>query len=246
MTILCVTHPATKTTNVVEVAAQLARATRQRLVISAVLPALQLSHDDSAETVARAELQRDLARVHELGNIDVQSTITFGPLEDAVARDALAVDAQLIVIGDPHTPASPLYALLLEQLANRLQVPLMLVRSATPFAAWNAPGHALRVLVAVEDTANSDAALSWVSRLADYGPLEVVAAHLRSPRGTAELEHALPHSSRMGVRLIALEVLNAEVINQLARDERIDLIIKGLPSGAIVDGGHTAIVFARA
>jgi hypothetical protein len=58
-----------------------------------------------------------------------------------------------------------------EEISEAAPVPTLTVRSAKPFEAWARGERALRVFVAADFSPSSEAALHWVSKLREIGPL---------------------------------------------------------------------------
>src|SRR5690606_29929314 len=68
-----------------------------------------------------------------------------------------------------------------ERLAQSHAAPTLVVRSGLPFEGWKQTGRPLRIVVAVNFSVPSTAALQWVSTFRKLGPCEVVAAHVNYP-----------------------------------------------------------------
>lgn len=68
-----------------------------------------------------------------------------------------------------------------ERIAQQSPVPILVVREPARLLAWAREGRDLNVMVAVDFTAVSDAALSWVKELRKIGPCAITATHISWP-----------------------------------------------------------------
>lgn len=236
---LCVTLGSAQTCNAVLLGAQLSRKTGQRLVVTRVLPSLQSPDEAEVTREARRALQRDETRARGAGGLDVELHLLFGPLDEAVARDCLATNAQLVIIGEPDGASASLFSLLVQRLVRSLHVPLLFVRGMAAFDAWRDLAHPLRVLLLIEHTESSRAALSWLTRLSDYGAIEVIAACAPALAANLELtsSEALEgqlldgllgaQPSRLKFRLLTAAPTSTERTRELAATHRTELILIG-------------------
>jgi nucleotide-binding universal stress UspA family protein len=88
-----------------------------------------------------------------------------------------------------------------DRLARSSRVPVLVARGAAPFEAWSRGERPLRVLVCVDQTASSDAALRWTAELCARGACNVVAAHVYWPPEVREQLGLPPARGPMGERL---------------------------------------------
>ena len=68
-----------------------------------------------------------------------------------------------------------------DQVARLARHPVLVVRDADPFRAWSAGERPLRILVAVDLSPTSDAALEWIRGFATAAPVAVTACHVFWP-----------------------------------------------------------------
>jgi nucleotide-binding universal stress UspA family protein len=106
--------------------------------------------------------------------------VLVGHAVRALLAFARAESATLVVVSSQGHAASPLYRIggTSERVALESPLPVLVVRSAAPFEEWARGERPLRVLVAVDFTASSLAAVEWAEALRRVGPCEVVAGHV--------------------------------------------------------------------
>ncbi len=180
MTIVCATHFTDSSLAAIKVAAQLARTHRERLCVLNVVPPAQ-SSSGSEKDVEISAVNGTISQLASEG-IVINTTTVCGPLASAV-RQACAVNrASLLVVGDSHQTLGPLIVGPLDRFADSIGVPSLIVRDATPFAAWSAGTGPLKVMLAMDGTWKSAAAREWIIRLSAFGPIDLVASYLWWPK----------------------------------------------------------------
>ncbi len=211
MTIVCATEFSEESAVAVSVAAGLAQKHNQRLLLVHVLthPLLTRGEDvEASASVALAHDANELAR----GGAKVDIALLHGRLGQSVGQFCLDQRASLLVVGDTHEGGSVL-ATTLDKLAYAVEVPLLVVRDSKPFQAWIAGEVPLKVMLALDHSAASAVARNWIFRLAEYGPLDLVGAHVWWPYEEYE-RRGLPvppeDEAHMGLsRLMRIETDNA-------------------------------------
>jgi nucleotide-binding universal stress UspA family protein len=253
MTIACATHFSDSSNDAVHVAALLARRTNQRLVIATVLPAIQLSAPDGkAESDATERLDALAKPLLEAG-VRVDTLVLHGALDTAISSLCQVTGAQLLLVGDSSRPFSTFFGTPADRLAYEITVPMIMIRSARPFHAWAMGEGPLRVMLAIDHSWSSALARDWITKLAEYGRLDLVATHLWSPeeqyrrRGLAmstneksqqelaarllqETEHALGRLPLNVTHRVHLEIAHghiASLLNEIAAREHVDLVVLG-------------------
>ncbi len=220
MSIVCATHFTDSSNDAVHVAAALAQRTRQEVLLASVLPALQLSdalgHRKEIDVTDNLETAAQLLRSE---GIKAEAELVHGAVDSALARLCARQRAQLLVVGDSSRGGRPLFGKPIDRLPYELSIPLLVVRSARPFEDWAQGKGPLRVLLAIDHTWRSELARNWIERLAEYGPLEVIATHVWSPD-----EEAARHG-RGPVRDEASEQAMARRLR-----EDCEAALEGLPS----------------
>ncbi len=178
MTIVCATHFTDSSFTAVKVAAGLARRHRQPLWLVSVLPARKT--EDDVETVVNDALLLEAAALFSEG-LDVQTTVLHGSVEEAVWRFCIEKKALLLVVGDTSLSTSRMFAGTLDKFAFGVELPLLVVRDSKPFDAWVAGKLPLNVMLALDHSWTSAVARDWINRLAEYGSINLIAAHVWWP-----------------------------------------------------------------
>lgn len=186
MTILCGTDFSTLGTSATRVAAAMAKASEQPLVIAHVLdfPASQRQEPERRELVEGAErqLEAEAARLrHQQSNVTTR--VLFGDLAEALIAEAYEQKARLMVVGAHSRDADSSWRLgrVADTLAARSGMPLLVVRSEDELCAWALERRPLRVIVGADDSVTTDAAVSFVASLQALAPCDVTAVHLFWP-----------------------------------------------------------------
>jgi nucleotide-binding universal stress UspA family protein len=175
--------------------------------------------------------------------------------DQALTELAKAENATLVVVGAlGRRPRSQwLLGSVADRTAQTSGVPTLAVRDAKPFVDWLRGERHLRILVAVNASITSDAALRWVARLCQIAPCDVIVGqiawppeeHARlgfaGPISLTELDPDIQQVLRRELRSKAHRYLgdNFDIrvrqgfgipaihLLQLADDERVDLIVVG-------------------
>ena len=184
MTIVCATHFTVSSSDAVSVAAHLARRTGQPLWLVTVLPGLGMTAPGPGEKAVSDVLNQQAADLRAEG-LQVEVASLHGRVERALGKLCSDINARLLVVGEGRHKTT-LLGTPVDRIAYGVSVPLLVVRNQNPFEAWARGERPLKVLLAIDHTWNSAVARDWLSGLAVYGPLDVVAAHVWTP--AAELE----------------------------------------------------------
>ncbi len=97
----------------------------------------------------------------------------------AFARAHSAVGVVLGSAGHSNTPLVRVGATS-ERAVMGAEVPVIVLRAGAVFEPWSR-GQAIRVLIAVDGSLASEAAVRWVERLRDVAPVDVVLGHVYYP-----------------------------------------------------------------
>lgn len=183
MAIVCGTDLSERSRAAVAAAAAIARRTREPLWLVHVLERGELLEPDCRERLlaaARDVLEEEAKRVAGLVDGEVQHAVLVGHPVRELLSVAGSRNATVLVVSSQGHAALPLYRVggTSERTALESPHPVLVVRDAAPFEAWARGERALRVLVAVDFTASSLAAVRWVERLRQAGPCDVVLGHL--------------------------------------------------------------------
>jgi len=184
--------------------------------------------------VDRPRLADEAERLRKLG-LDFQEKLLRGVPDDGVAKFAERANARLVVVGASGTGALGrsgrwLLGNTAERIAETSLVPTLVVRSAELLAAWARGERALKVFVATDFTATSDAALRWVAELRQMGLCEITLGHIARP---ADTRADLATSDVMW--LIAERPENRQALERDLR-ERAVLLLGAEPSIRVVPG----------
>jgi nucleotide-binding universal stress UspA family protein len=186
MTILCGTDFSALALSAASVAAAFAKSSDQALVLAHVLPfaVTERQERDNRELVEDAErkLEAEAARVRAHCS-RVTTQVLFGELAEALIQHAYELKTQLLVVGAHSREASSSWQLgrVTDTLAAKAGVALLVVKGDEPFTAWTRLRKPLRVVIGADDSATTDAAVSFIGTLQALGPCEVSAVHLFWP-----------------------------------------------------------------
>ncbi|OJT22575.1 hypothetical protein BO221_22690 [Archangium sp. Cb G35] len=210
----------------------------------------------SDETLRRELLARLEAQAAELrtGDTRVEVHLREGTPDEVLVEHAAVVHASLIIVSH-HGQRAPRWRIgnVTERVVQSARCPVLVLRSASPLEAWARGERSLRVLLGLDFSPPSNAAVAWVRKLRTLGSCEVVAAHhywgadahVRygvplSPESevTPEVEEALrrdltarlgdmPGTGAVWVHLDPGLSRPAESLVALARKEEADLIVVG-------------------
>ncbi|HVE83821.1 MAG TPA: universal stress protein [Myxococcales bacterium] len=213
MAILCGTDFSEPAARAARVAAQLAA--RRHVDLDLVHVIRPGDFDD--EAARDAALRRAGAQLHadarELGSLgqNVHTDVSPGVPDEALPAMAEGRKAELLVLGalGRRPPSRWKLGTTAERAVRGSPVPTLVVRDSRPFEAWFRGERSLKVVVAVDFSRRSDAALAWVAGMRALGPMDVTALHVYSPGEERE---------RLGMNVPAsLAGPNPEVEEVLAR-----------------------------
>ena len=211
------------------------------------------SGDENLRREVSARLE---AQAAELRNADtrVETQLLEGTPDEVLVEHASLVHASLLIVSH-HGQRSPRWRIgnVTERVVQATRCPVLVVRSAAPLEAWARGERSLRILLGLDFSPPSDAAVAWVRKLRMFGPCEVVAvhhywgadAHVRygvplshEAEVTPEVEEALrrdlttrlgdmPGTGAVWVHLDPGMGRPSESLVALARREGADLIVVG-------------------
>ncbi|HEY8210030.1 MAG TPA: universal stress protein [Myxococcaceae bacterium] len=168
-----------------KVAALLAARRHTELDMMHVLPAEGLEEDPAKDAAMRRAAAKLRAEAGELGSLGqhVRTDVLTGLPDEALPVLAEGRKAELLVIGalGRRPPSRWKLGTTAERAAQAAAIPTLVVRDARPFEAWYRGERSLRVVVAVDFSRRSDAALAWVASMRALGPMDVTVLHVYSP-----------------------------------------------------------------
>lgn len=251
--IICGTDYSESATQAATVADALARRLDAPLIL--VRSADERGHfTDDARTglmeADRPELAKEAAHLRSLGLI-FEEKMLHGAPDDGVASFAARESARLVVVGASGTgslwTSRWLIGNVAERIAETSSVPTLVVRAAEPLLAWAGGERPLKIFIAVDFTATSEAALRCVAEWRKIGPCEITLGYVHQiseecgeramcdgvelPRLTTQAREGLEHDLReKAVRLLGM----APEIRVELRVARVDahLILLATEAGA--------------
>ena len=201
MTIVCATHFTDSSFAAVRVAAGLARKHRQPLWLVSVLAARP--EDGSVSPVNDALLLEAAALASD--GVEASTAVLHGSIEEAVGQFCAQKKATLLVIGDTSKNTRAMFASTLDKFAYNVELPLLVVRDSAPLERWVKGPAPLKVMLALDHTWSSAVARDWVSRLAEYGAIELVAAHVWWPADEYDRRNLSPTEDHTALAALMLD-----------------------------------------
>jgi nucleotide-binding universal stress UspA family protein len=262
--VVCGTGFSSEAIKVAEGAAVLARHLGERVVLVHAIderPQHSLP-ENSREALAHIERER----LHSLrericqqsGNM-VETSLHSGQHHVALLEEAVTHRARLLVVPGPARPSifRTLAGNVPEQVAESAHVPTLVVRDSASLLQWAGGGRRIRILVGVDGSPASTAALDWVDWFRKIWPCELIVTCLETRPPAIQGRETLPslfmgemvlktaHTQERHFReQIRARFGEADVqaryekawarcdqhLIQLAREERADLIVVGTHS----------------
>jgi nucleotide-binding universal stress UspA family protein len=190
VTVLCGTDFSEAASLAVDAAASIATKWKEELVI---VHALELPGAEDAGTFSLLEAERRraesaLSQEAERAGVSggrIRTECGIGSSDSALVSAAEAHAARLVVVGALGRRGGSLWNLgsTADRVAQTSKRPVLVVRDADSITAWTRGERALRILVAVDRSTSSDAAVRWASELEQIGPCDLTCAHVYWPPG---------------------------------------------------------------
>ncbi|HYO70507.1 MAG TPA: universal stress protein [Archangium sp.] len=223
MAVVCATNLTEASGRSAQAAAAIAARLREPLWLLGVLHTEHSSRPGfRSRDEARARLSAEAARLHSLG-VSVEAWLLEGAPGTVLAQDERVRHARLLLVsadGWGHLPAwhrTPVH----ERVAQQAHVPVLVVRrQGDALADWALGRRRLQVLVGVDDSRASAAAVSWLHELRRVGPCDVLAVSVCSPVEERERLgiHTPVHLERLDPVVRRIEVLDPQVERVLLRE----------------------------
>ena len=211
MTIVCATEFSEESAVAVGVASALAKKHGQRLLLVHVVTHESLTGGTDVLAAASKALAHDADELKRTG-VKVEHWLLQGALDDSLRQICVDQNASLLVVGDTLETGG-LMATTLDKLAYAIEIPMLVVRDPKPQQAWIAGTASLKVLLALDHSAASSVARNWIFRLAEYGPLDLIGAHVWWPAeeyGRRKITPPAGDESHAGLAaLMRIEMSNA-------------------------------------
>ncbi|MEY3898705.1 MAG: hypothetical protein RLZZ214_4227, partial [Verrucomicrobiota bacterium] len=113
----------------------------------------------------------------------VRDVMLEGSPDEELVRRAMPKSCRLVVVSSLGKRAVKRWLLgsVSERTAQRAAVPTLVVRESAPFESWTRGVRPLKVFVAFNFTATSEAALAWVETLQSIGPCDLTVGYVDFP-----------------------------------------------------------------
>lgn len=261
MTVVCGTDFSESAARAADAAAAFAAAWKEDLVLVHALeyPGAQ---DAGSWSLLEAErgrvkslLGKEAARL-AASLVPVRTEIGIGASDETLVQAAANCGARLVVVGALGRRGGSLWRLgsTADRVAQTSRFPVLVVRDADAITEWARGRRTLEVLVGIDRTPSSDAALSWIAEIESAGRCHVTCGHVYWPpevkeklhvgggipigSGHAEIEKALAIELRARVEVLRggrpfeLHLLGglgrpADHLVRMAEDARADLVVVG-------------------
>ncbi|WNG62208.1 universal stress protein [Archangium gephyra] len=213
-----------------------------------------------ARDEARTRLSAEASRLSTPG-LSVEAWLLDGPPGTVLVQDARVRRARLLIVsaeGWGHLPAwhrTPVY----ERVAQQAHVPVLVVRRrGDALIDWALGRRRLQVLVGVDDSRASAAAIAWLHELRRVGDCDVLAVSVCSPVEERERLgiHTPVHLEVLDPVVRRIEVLDPQVervllrelserVGELPGEGRLELLLEpgfGRPADHLLHVAHTHAV----
>lgn len=166
---------------------------------------------DALAAAAKQRLDADAARLAAGTGITIRTEVLIGNAEEALSAyaDTEAADLVIVTAQGVGKREGKRIGAIPEKVAVRANKPLLVVRDAAPFLAWARGERALRVMIGVDESASSQAAIHFAKQLRTYGPVDLLIGHVYFPDETAD---------RYGIRNVSMVDPLPELEQMLERD----------------------------
>ncbi|MEO8905210.1 MAG: universal stress protein [Polyangiaceae bacterium] len=183
------------------------------VIAESTLP-FSLAEPEAREELLQGALDAKADNLRALFSIDVETVLLRGRPDERLTAYAASCKARLLVVSSLGMKAQQhwLVGSVAERVAQRSEIPVLVVRDAAGIEAWAREERALRVMVGTDLGTTSMGALRWVAGLRRLLACDVCIAQIAWPIG----EHA-----RLGIKgQVELEGLRPEVQEVLERELR--------------------------
>jgi len=195
---------------------------------------------------AESKLAAEAARLAVSG-VPVRTQVQIGASDTSLIAVAAERRARLIAVGALGRRGGSLWRLgsTADRVAQTSKLPVLVVREADSIAGWARAGRKLEVLVGVDRSPSSDAAVAWVADLESAGACHVTCGHVFWPPEVGEKLHAGPEAERalaaelrariaalrggkpFDLRLVGGLGRPADHLVRMAEEARADLVVVG-------------------
>lgn len=208
----------------------------------------------------REHLRREAERLRARG-VEVQDEVIFGTPDERIVDYAERVGASMIVVASLGWRSMSRWTVgsVAEKTVQSARCPVLVVRDALPFVQWAAGDRALEILLAIDLSVTSEAAVRWLAELRRVGEIKVTAAHVGWPfegvdddedsaraRLLAQLETRLEQlgESDLEVELVMNAARPADALAYHAARKHADLLVLGMHRRGGAPNWHGSIPYA--
>jgi nucleotide-binding universal stress UspA family protein len=223
--IVCGTDFSTTAVEAVDVASEIARRLKVRLILVHVEQFAGLAISDARllkQVVLqnRLELNREAKRLRKLGT-KVEEKVLSGSVFNELVNAAAECKARLIIVGAVGHGMGHrlLVGSAAERVAETSTIPTLVVRPGSRLGSWLRNEHPLKILVGYDFSPAGDAALRWLNDMQHAGLCEINVVHIYWPPDEA---HRLGYHGPL-----RLAENPEEIQNFLERDlsERVSMVL---------------------
>jgi nucleotide-binding universal stress UspA family protein len=150
-------------------------------VVDDAVERLDVRARDLLVSAAAERLQEQARRLPAPVRRRLLTTVLVGKPHEALV--SIAEASRLVVVSSQGHGSSPLFRLggTSERIAATSPVPVLVVHAAAPFEAWSRRTRPLRVVLGVDFTASSEAAIRWAKALRRAAPCDLTVGHVYYP-----------------------------------------------------------------
>lgn len=135
------------------------------------------------KTVALERLESESVRIAERvrdAGAQLHHAVLVGPASETLLRFAEEKQALLLVVSSLGHGSSFVLRVggTSERIAQSARMPVLIVRDAAPYEAWDREDRPLRLLLAVDWSRSCDGAIRWVKDLRKSSPVDVVVGYI--------------------------------------------------------------------
>ncbi|MBX7115786.1 MAG: universal stress protein [Myxococcaceae bacterium] len=230
MSIICGVDFSPGSSKATHVAAQLAARRREPMVLAHALTGWpgEIHPDEKMGvlTAACRAVEREATEARQSG-ADVRARVELGTPLSALAKQVKEEGAELLVVGASGAETSKGNGVgrTADRLAQKAQVPTLVVRDSEPFEQWFLGQKPLTVLVGLDFNAASDQAWRWALQLRGVGKVNVIGVHVYWP---PEAFHRLGLSGMrnyLGTEPEVEQVLRREIDRRFTADGPFELVL---------------------
>jgi nucleotide-binding universal stress UspA family protein len=258
--VVCATDFSVHATQAATAAAAIAKRLRVPLLLVHVLDCTSFPNEIKKVLVelrqsGRRRLVSEAARLRKFG-ADVATELLEGQPETELVRVTQRPKSRMLVMASLGQIAISrmLVGSVAERTAESSPIPTLVIRDEKPFVEWAEGKRPLKIFLAADFTASSEAAMSWVKELRRIGPCRLIAGYIDwppeagsrlgvhcpppFPHNPPEVQHVLDRDLREKIKQV-LGDTTAQVrvepgwgapefnLIEMAHQERADLFVVG-------------------